>query len=211
VKSALNTTNRSLQQSREFFEASQRPYVTPGTRDGKVAEFKNSERPFVALFFSNAGSTPALNFTLNLWGSFGSAKGRLEYLHLNRYKVDPPDAVIGFRVTRSTTIPGNSTHVAYLPKERAAALSKDQLEQVRSAKRSFHVLGTYEYCDQFGKYTIANYGAEYSPEVEAFIPSVVPGPGRIRQMSGAVNPELFFTKPGAVVTPLPRCKQPGEQ
>ncbi len=160
----------TYRESQRVFIASERPYVSLGNRDGKVAAFR--QRPdggaAVEVYFFNAGRTPALNLVINLWSSLPGAKHAPER-HIERF-ADPNGGVLD--EVPGPVIPGGGTHTDYLPVNWTP--SPDELKAIRNGK-SFAIGGTFEYCDQFGNYRCQGFWARYRPPpIDNFVQFAAP-------------------------------------
>src|SRR5437660_11402375 len=96
-----------------------------------------------------------------------------------------------------TTIPGQSEYVFYVgPK---GLPSKEQLERLRSTGEQFYVMGTFDYCDQFGKLHCDGYYATYLRQFNAS--KLRPGPQCLPSPRETESP---IASPGrAARAPLP--------
>ncbi len=190
----------TYRESERVFIASEKPYVSLGNRDGKVAEIRQQSdgSSAIVVFFFNAGRTPALNLVTNLWSSLRGVKHEPEH-HIERFQ-DPNGGVLD-RVP-GPVIPGQGTHSDYLPLRWTP--SGDELKAVRSGKQ-FAIGGTFEYCDQFGNYRCQGFWARYRPPpIDDFVQFAAP--------SCWVPPP---TPPSSIIggkkiqfVALPRCEKP---
>jgi hypothetical protein len=190
----------SYRETQRVFVASEKPYVSLGSRGGRVAEFR--QRPdgssAVVIYFFNAGRTPALNLVTNLWSSLPGVAHEQEH-HIERFQ-DPTGGVVDS--VAGPVIPGEGTHTDYLPLKWTP--SRDELKAIRSGKR-FAIGGTFEYCDQFGHYRCQGFWARYRPPpIDDFVqyaaPSCwVPPPTPPYSEVGGSKIQLIA---------LPRCEQP---
>lgn len=193
-------------------QTSERPYVSIGQADGTLAKFSPSSdgKAAIALFFTNAGHSPALNFLVNaglagLPPRFG--KGSIEERHLERFQSlgSPTMPFHGILSSASgTDIPGQSTHREYLVSK--WTLTSEEVKGIKTGKYPFfEVFGDFEFCDQFGEYRCREFSLRYVPSpVDAF----VSGPLPVRDcflMPSVPPPEPVPMKV------LHRCEQPGER
>jgi hypothetical protein len=64
------------------------------------------------------------------------------------------------------------------------------------------VLGSFEYCEEFGTYHCTTFRAQYQPSSQEFVPAF--------NVSDVGCPESGFSEPNGDNIPLLRCAQPGE-
>jgi hypothetical protein len=190
----------TYRETQRTFIAAEKPYVSLGNRDGKVAEIhlEPDGSSAVMIFFFNAGRTPALNLVTNLWSSLPGVKHEPEN-HIERFK-DPAGGILDN--VPGPVIPGEGTHTDYLPLRWTP--SREELKAIRNGKR-FAIGGTFEYCDQFGHYRCQGFWARYRPPpIDDFVQYAAP--------SCSVPPptppysEINGTRIQMVA--LPRCEQP---
>ncbi len=151
--------------AQKTFEVSQQASVTLGRKDGVVAEFRNARNPNVqdglVLYFQNSGHMPAkLKWGINEWLTEspptllpGANKFRPMMRTRNKKTGDisedwSTDGSIGGDAVREVA-------VGYLPPGFVDSLSK--------ANKSFKVNGTFEYCDELGRYACRNFSLAYQP------------------------------------------------
>ncbi|HUY20255.1 MAG TPA: hypothetical protein VMV15_13595 [Candidatus Binataceae bacterium] len=190
----------TYRESQRVFVASERPYVSLGNRDGRVAEFRLEPdgSSAVVIYFFNAGRTPALNLVTNLWSSRPGVKQEPQR-HIERFK-DPAGGVVDS--VPGPVIPGQGTHSDYLPLRWTPSV--DELKAIRDGKR-FAIGGTFEYCDQFGHYRCQGFWARYRPPpVDDFVQYAAPScwvPPPVPPFSEIGGKKIRMVA-------LPRCEQP---
>ena len=161
---------KGYQESQRTLIATERPYVSLGDRDGKIAEFRvgPSGRTALVVYFYNAGRTPALNFIANIWTSKTGVK-RTPSRHIERIE-NPSTGVI--ETVPGPAISGMATHLEYTPVRWTP--SGAEIATIRDGKE-FSVGGTYEYCDEFGNYRCEGFWAHYEPPpIDTFVQFAAP-------------------------------------
>jgi hypothetical protein len=197
----LDATNETLRQSREFFEASQRPHVSLGGKDGKVGTF-SSDESLILLHFYNSGPTPALNFVVSAWDIF--SKSERAHTHMNRYKPKSGPGIAIYGNISNDAIPAESSYVQYL-----VAPRKEQLVQVKTGKNLFRIEGIYDYCDKFGRFRSETFMLRYRPPP---INDFTSDPWKTRSVSQMSDPTPSgMNFGGHTFIPVKRCKQPNEE
>jgi len=194
----------TLDQSREFFDATQRARVLLGNKDGKLAEFRlGGKKPVIVLYFYNAGPTRAVDFAVRTSSNLAQPN-EVSEPELNRYL-----GSYGGRV-KSTSQPtkpiaGNSKQVEYLGSQFTP--SKEQLTEIRNGRR-YSIQGIYIYCDDFGRYSSEYFSIQYvPPPIDDFVLAVSYTPDT-SQISDPPKPNMME---GHTFTPLSRCEQLGER
>jgi hypothetical protein len=157
------------------FEASERPYVSFGNRDGEVVRLAEiNDTPSLALYFYNSGETPARRFLVNAYSNARIPISRNDH-HLARFiESDPTDPTFSgvATVTGEGDIPAESTFIRYLGNDYTPDAA--QWQQLRKGQTilmgnpgalhpyPFEVFGTFEYCDIFGRYHCDAFAADYN-------------------------------------------------
>lgn len=206
----LGTTRDTLKELQIQFRASERPYVGLGNHEGKIAEFVPQPdirgAHWVVLHFFNSGHAPALNFNVRYWTTYNTVFPQPQWPQVQRFRneVTGKIQVMG----GGTTIPGQSEYVFYVGPQ--GLPSKEQLERLRSTGEQFYVMGTFDYCDQFGKFHCDGYAATYLGQFNAWILNT--GPQCLPPLRETKN---TITSPGRTtpdpLTPLCPCAQPGQE
>jgi hypothetical protein len=190
---------QSYRESQRAFVASERPYVSLGDRDGRIAEFRTdrSGRTALVVYFYNAGHTPALNFIANIWTSKPGA-ARAPERHIERVE-NPATGVV--ETVPGPAIPGQATRLEYAPGQLTP--SSDEISLIRAGKE-FSVGGTFEYCDEFGDYRCQGFWARYQPPpIDGFVQFAAP-PCWLPPESG----HQANSAEKSAVKVLKRCEQP---
>jgi hypothetical protein len=206
------TTKQQLELSTQQFETTERPYVSLGNQDGKIAEYI-SNGTAIKLFFFNSGNGPALDFSIYIM-----EPGQPPLLRPERYKITTthPDGKVDYSVggnvagqTGVADIPAKAVHLEYMraPKYPAILGVTD-------------INGIAMYCDLFGHYHCAPFGFFYKvgPTAKDF---AVPFEDFLATLSVAKpqcgglmsDPTPDITQPNGVkvhYVPLPRCRPPEE-
>jgi hypothetical protein len=149
--------------AQKTFEVSQQASVTIGNKDGVVAEFRSSHNRQVqdglVIYFQNSGHMPAkLNWGVNNW----FIEHPIQQL---------PDA-IQFEPMRRTRnkktgdITDNSSTDGSIGGEAVREVAVGYLQAgfvdyLNKTNRPFKLNGTYEYCDELGRYACREFSLEY--------------------------------------------------
>jgi len=170
VISAAITYGRQLGQmlrandlAQKTFEVSQQASVTLGNKDGVVAEFRKSGNAKVkdglVIYFLNSGHMPAkLKWGVNQWFVENPTillpdATKFEPMKRTRNK---KTGAIADNSSTDGSIGGDSVRevgIGYLPIGFADYLEK--------TNRPFKLNGTYEYCDELGRYACRDFSLEY--------------------------------------------------
>lgn len=135
------------------FQASQRPYVGIGRKDGTMGhlvEVEEKRKATIILYFHNGGRLPALNFNVQLFNAEGSTVEQ----HMARlaYKGRPEVQVAGGNI-----IPGDSDRKAIFEDW----IANTDVELAKKRKRVIAINGMFEYCDEFGDYVCQRFDGQY--------------------------------------------------
>ena len=158
------------------FKASERPYVSFGSRDGNLIQIREGSdgEPFLALYFYNAGKTPARRFLVDAFSNARIPIVRHDR-HLARFaESNPGDPTFSGLVTvrGDGDIAAESTFIHYLDKQYSP--DRKEWEGLGHGQTvlegnpghleayPFQVFGTFEYCDVFGGYHCDSVAANYS-------------------------------------------------
>jgi len=192
------------QASQDALHITERPYVSIGTKDGTLIDLPTANTP-LRIYFVNSGHSPAMNFKLNWFPGIGTASPSQyvykspgiigsSYTHIERWKngagyagVDCNGPNIAAGGTRTEFIAGMPP---YLDKADKGTIN------------SFDILGSFEYCDEFGAYHCTGFTAHYEPSIHLFVSGIDAGP------VGCPNSAMSDRNPYMIS--LPRCPQPSE-
>jgi len=138
------------------FQASQRPYVGIGRKDGtmgNLVELEEGKKVTVVLYFHNGGRLPALNFNVQLF----AAKGPTLEQHMTRlaYRGRPAVQMAGGNI-----IPGDSDRKAIFENW----IDNTDFELAKKGKKTIPINGMFEYCDEFGDYFCRRFDGQYVPD-----------------------------------------------
>jgi len=203
----------------EALHITEQPYLALGDRDGKVGEFIKSDVGIpiaLKLYFFNSGHEPATNVSINLF-AFGPNLSSFHPVHIERSKIvgrsfpriNPPFGGSGGGIT----IPGNSTYTLY----RTGKWMPDAtwFHALDEGTSTFQPEGTIEYCDRFGVYHCAGFGAVYlGTPFHTFMIGIAESEScPTGQISDTPNPEFIHQPSGEIdrQVPIARCPQPDEQ
>lgn len=182
---SLVETKWSLDESRQSFEMSQRPYVSLGRKDGIVAEVVEPKGPVppdaligLNLYMKNGGRGPALTphvgimmgVTLRSGGSPPSehaVQPRGEALpYLLRWKSTKDNTI--YSNVDTSPILADSEFVHYVPDQ----FTQEQATALLNGQRYTLLTGRYEYCDEFGNYYCRQFTLDYeSAPFDRFVES----------------------------------------
>jgi hypothetical protein len=160
----LGYTAKSLKDGRKAFEATQRPSVSIGRKDGKIAEFAVPSSDVadpnvgIRIFVQNGGQSAALTPNLGLlplnvtFSGIGTPPSKPpvvplmqnDFHHLVRY-------------TSSKSLPGGDTS-SIAPQSEYSFVFRDQVtretyDSLMQGKSLLLISGICEYCDLLGNYT----------------------------------------------------------
>jgi len=152
------------QLAQKTFEVTQQASVTLGNKDGIVAEFRNSHNPKVkdglAIYFQNSGHMPAKfkwginqTFVENPDTNVPVEAPRFEPMKRTRNK---KTGAITETWSTDGSIGGESVRevaAEYLPPQ--------FVDYLATTNRGFRVNGTFEYCDELGRYACRDFSLEY--------------------------------------------------
>jgi len=202
---------QGLVQAQQLFTITQLPYVNLGNPDGLLAEFLDKfheSRPVIAMHFFNAGHSTAFDF--------GITPREDSKLHLRRY-LTPKGMILKLEDCHDVAISGQGNHVEYLTNE--AVASAQDVVAIQTGGKKLQIGGSFEYCDEFGDYRCEMFSLQYrSGNINAFDygrfgMSALDCNG-VDAMTEPATQEIFdlYTQvmPSGVLTPLLRCRQPGE-
>ncbi len=145
------------------FEVSQQASVTLGRKDGVVAEFRNSGNPKVqdglVIYFQNSGHMPAkFNWGLEQWfteNPVTTLPGTKHFVPMMRTR-NKKTGDVTENWSTDGSIGGDAVRevaVGYLPPGFVDYLSK--------TNKVFKVNGTFEYCDELGRYACRDFSLIY--------------------------------------------------
>jgi len=188
--------------TRQSIEASERPYVSLGNRDGKIAEFMPGDA-VIKMYFFNSGQGPALDFIAFTMPEKGHLRSSA-IPHLERYREETiqPDGTTVDSLSEQTAgagdIPGQAVHVEYIQRAKPVA--------------SIWVHGIVMYCDLFGTYHCDPFGAYYSQGIDDFVAAASKDANKWFCGGPMSDPAPDTITKGTRLhkTPLSRCRQPDE-
>jgi hypothetical protein len=207
----------SLTEARKANDLAQRPLISFGAQDGKLAEYfpprGGAEKGTIALYFQNSGGGPARNFYFSAWATLPSDladDGRGEGVD-----IEPPihrrDFVLknlgwGGRIGRYG-IPLSAKGMASLPLDAKFTPSPEDWSLIEHGDADFMIDGIVGWCDYEGRYFCEPFGVRYDANVGRFLSSGNP--------LDLINPcEYGLPKsalqPQEEVTWLHPCEQPEE-
>lgn len=213
---AVNEQRISNAQTREAFQASHRPEVNIGRPDGKLAEFRRSgqNENEIIMYFSNSGTDPALNFHADIFSTSPNHQ-TVPSRHIARFvDLDPrhyPFAVkpggAGILVSNiGVNLPSGSVRGVVVPP--ISVPSRSELKRVRRNQSVFWIIGTTEYCTQFGVLVCSHFIIKYEPLIDFIALENENCTGTIPPASPSEITQSPETK---WLIPLPRCEQPQER
>lgn len=162
----LILTKQSVNDNKRAFQATQRPDVSLGRKDGILAEFaepeaKGATEPVgIKLYFQNAGQAAALTPNVGILSLvLFLAKGASPSPHSFQREPDPFGHFFRSRIKRSVSsgsgggggagsIAPQSEFVHMSPRQ----VSEEQLDALRDGQRLLILSGIIEYCDVLGIY-----------------------------------------------------------
>lgn len=143
---AMRTANT---QNAGNFVASQRPYVSIGTKDGTLGNFSeiaNAQGKLtVFLHFHNGGNLPASRFNVQLFAATGPTPE--SELHMARLKGTKGNSTVMY-INGLKEIPRDSDDTESFPNW----ISQTEVLAARGSKKIIPLIGFFEYCDEFGNY-----------------------------------------------------------
>ncbi len=154
------TTNVLVQQN---FQRGHLPYVIPGKQHGSFGSIIKpnpqigKEKAGFLLFFHNGGQGPALNFNVQLFDYDDTGTQQ----HMVR--LISKDGKAEERIPGGIGLPAGSDR--QIPFENR--IPQSDLTAADNGRQQIILEGFFEYCDEFGGYSCANFLATYSPTIEA--------------------------------------------
>jgi hypothetical protein len=195
---AMYTANR---QSADNFTASQRPYVSLGTKDGIVGYFdRNTDPVKIILYFHNGGNLPALRFNL------------FDVEPPNQKRQLPPQNMARVKMSN-----GGFMYIAGLQTiNRDSDLSESwptpiKLKDIEDADTHpdgmpLTLYGRFEYCDEFGEYTCRDFILSYRPRDKAGFSVNATSDCTYEYPNGGIPPSM-----GSYVPPCPSAAERQKQ
>jgi hypothetical protein len=215
LRDSRDSFAQSQIQSRQQFEAAQRPYVGIGTPEGKIAEYRPStkanEKGSLIVEVYNAGASTATNLIVNMWTSLSPEPSEEALNHIERWVMTTDGRPSGEVVYTGTPLPGHAVSEQPVPSEWVP--TDAQFEDFKQGKAlpavGFEIVGTIEYCDPFGHWRCQAFTMKYQPlPLNRFVNSRTPDYRCSYIPSTAASAKQKF---GITVIPLSRCEKPGEQ
>jgi len=146
----------ALDETREDMRLEQRPYVSIGTKEGKMAGFLEAfPKASIELFFRNGGRLPALNFNV----AISNPEDTQPLQHMGKLVNRAAKKLL--LIAGGNIVSGDSEYRAifddWIPQS-DVELAKQRLKKVT-------VHGLFEYCDEFGGYDCREFIGIYKPQI----------------------------------------------
>jgi len=159
---AMLSSNQLVQQS---FEATQRPIVSIGRKDGTLAEFAvpspkaTDQNVGLKIYVQNGGPAPALtpNLGLLLPTLLLSGSPKPTYMPPSKNEFHPllrsTDGKGNYSFTGGGSIAPGSEYVFFFPDQ----VTQEQYDAMIKGEALVQIEGRCEYCDSFGRYTCRDF------------------------------------------------------
>jgi hypothetical protein len=160
-------TKQALNDGRRVFEATQRPLVSLGRKDGKLADFVldpnvPARNVGIKIYLQNGGQSAALSPNLGLLplglvlNGIGTGQSRPPLMpiaqnmfHQLSRTADKEGRYGTNGALESASVAPQSEYVYYFPDQ----ITREQYEDMVQGRRAYLLWGRCEYCDALGNYT----------------------------------------------------------
>jgi hypothetical protein len=185
---------------------SERAYVSIGTLNGTIIDHADGDA--AQMYFVNTGHSAAMNFMANIftgtgwklpkggWSFESKGSSGQNYAHIQRYASKSNRGGVG--ICGGPDIAAGGTYV-----ETLRGLNNLTAARARGDIMSLDVLGSFEYCDEFGTYHCTGFRTQYDPTLNRFFPTDFG--------SDVGCPIGDISDPDPLNIALPRCPQPGDR
>jgi hypothetical protein len=192
----------------EMFTENHQPSVGVGTPTGKVAEFVSGPdsqgKYWTRIFFYNSGNAPAYHFQINAWGKYYEEARR--FVHIQRW-YDETAKRFATDAGGATLLPGTSQSEVVL----YGMPTAQEISVFNSGGEDFGVGGTFEFCDDAGKFHCEPFVVTYKGHDNWIVTNQGPS---CYPLNLPTTPGVSGTLPGRDVpdkiVQVPQCEQPGE-
>jgi hypothetical protein len=162
-----------MKAANDLIRNDQRPLIAFGDESGQLAQYfppkGNDTQGKILVYFRNVGSRPARHFMVDAHATWRQQEfPPLKQARLVRYQYSRNGEPVATALKwRGATLAPESRHDKVMLS--GSVPTPREWKEIERGKRQYEIFGTFEYCDDQGRWVCERYSAEYDAPVGRFV------------------------------------------